>query len=108
MYVLQFVCGCVLFSLRKEEEEGPFLQVRLRQGSFGGAILRGQGLAGNWVLTELLPHGPTPTDHVSRHRVVAATIAASRLSPWPLWGGEWNRFHSDESQNSQIDIFKVY
>lgn len=57
-------------------------------GLFWGGILRRRGLARDWVLTELLPHGPTPTDHVPRHRAVAATIAASRLSPWPLCRGE--------------------
>lgn len=51
----------------------------------GGAILGGRGPAGNWVLTELLPHGPTPTDHVLHHHGVAATIAALPLSPLPLW-----------------------
>lgn len=52
------------------------------QGPSGG---EGGGLAGNWVLTELLPHGPTPTGRVLRRRAAAATIAASRLSPSPLW-----------------------
>lgn len=54
-------------------------------GSVWGAILGGRGPAGNWVLTELLPHGPTPTDHVLHHHGVAATIAALPLSPLPLW-----------------------
>ena len=44
-------------------------------GGGGGAV----GPAGNWVLTELLPHGPAPTGHVPHHRGVAATIAASPL-----------------------------
>ena len=52
------------------------------RGSFGGQSGGGAGAvgpAGNWVLTELLPHGPAPTGHVPHHRGVAATIAASPL-----------------------------
>lgn len=54
-----------------------------RSGLCGGPVWVGVGKsqmpAGNWVLTELLPHGPTPTGRVLHHRVLAATIAASPL-----------------------------
>ena len=46
---------------------------------FGGRPGGGRGPAGNWVLTERLPHGPTPTGRVLHPRGVAATIAASHL-----------------------------
>lgn len=80
---LQGVVGTVSTGQAEAKEETGHMEALL------GAILGGRGPAGNWVLTELLPHGPTPTDHVLHHHGVAATIAALPLSPSPLWRDHW-------------------
>lgn len=84
---VQLLCVCV-------EQRGPFfcltdeageeVETRAEHGSVG-ASLRGQRQAGNWVLTEQLPHGPMPIGHVLHRHDVAATTAASHPWPLPLW-----------------------
>lgn len=77
----EFVClsrGIVFFCFITGEA-GAEVETGADRGSVGGQSGGGRGLAGNWVLTELLPHGPTPTGRVLHRRDVAATIAASPL-----------------------------
>lgn len=86
MYVYTVsLCLCGLEGTISTAEAEAEVETGADLAHLGPILGRAMGPAGNWVLTELLPHGPTPTDHVLDHRGVVATIAASHLSPALLW-----------------------